>query len=108
MLSLAQNNSQIVSKIFTDQMGRQFELTFLITIVDGALRGRLLSARPLPCPSLKIEGEVAAEFMPCLPIICPEAIHDTAYVSTYAPVKSPYYSVEFLLNTQPARAPSRK
>ncbi len=107
MLTVARNNSQIVSQIFTDQNGRQFKLTFLVAVVAGSVKGRLISVEPL-ANSLRLEGDVACGSTPCLPISCPEVIHDTAYISTYAPVKSPYFSVEFLINTQPTRAPSQK
>lgn len=106
MLRTVVDAPKIVSQIFTDQAGRQFRLTFLVAIVDGSLKGRLISAEPLGT-YLKLEGNTVCDST-CLPILCPNVIHNTAYVRTYAPVKSPYFSVEFLINTQPTRAPSTK
>ena len=40
-------NSQFIEKILTDRYGRQFRCLFLVALVDGEVKGRLVSARPI-------------------------------------------------------------
>lgn len=93
---------QFISRNFTDCNGRQFRLTFLVAIVNGELKGRLVSAEPIGS-QLSLEGR-SGSF--CLPISCAEKKITTEYVPAYVPVASPYFSLEFLINSQPTRAPS--
>lgn len=109
MLSI---NGQFLSRIFTDASGRQFRLTFFVTIVDGEARGHLVSAQPISTSSyLRLSGRCASSNPKgqifCLPIACPKKEIETSYIPAYAPVVSPYFSLEFLINSQPTRAPSR-
>jgi hypothetical protein len=104
------NKQQFLSRIFTDVNGRQFRLTFLVAVVNGELRGHLISAEPLSS-SRPIEislGSVscAGNEPFCLPISLTENEPSTEYVASFAPVVSPYFSLEFLINSQPTRAPS--
>lgn len=115
------SSSQFLSRIFTDVNGRQFRLTFLVAVVAGELRGHLVSAEPLSTSSYshasttaisadhQIAGTVScSEVAPqyCLPISLTEKEPATEYVASFAPVVSPYFSLEFLINSQPTRAPS--
>jgi len=104
-ISGLQNQSQFMSRIFTDASGRRFRLTFLVAIVDGEVRGRLVSAEPISASVVQLSGAVSDGYF-CLPIICNNKKPATEYVSTYAPVVSPFFSLEFLINSQPTRAPS--
>jgi hypothetical protein len=106
---------QFMSRVFCDQSGRQFRLTFLVTIVNGEFKGRLVSAEPLSNrPALAGEvsfnssnSDAANNEVFCLPIYCPVKVAATEYVHTFAEVVSPYFSVDFLINCQPTRAPSK-
>lgn len=104
--------SQFMSRIFTDVNGRQFRLTFLVAVVNGELRGHLISAEPLPSSSpieISLGSVSCAVNEPfCLPISLAVKQPATEYVASFAPVASPYYSLEFLINSQPTRAPSRR
>ncbi|OHA26638.1 MAG: hypothetical protein A3D52_03075 [Candidatus Taylorbacteria bacterium RIFCSPHIGHO2_02_FULL_44_36] len=40
-------NSQFVEKILTDRHGRQFRCLFLVVLVDGEIRGHLVSAKEI-------------------------------------------------------------
>ena len=97
----AEQIPQFVEKIFTDQSGRQFKLTFLVAIVDGQLKGRLVSAQPL-AQSFKNTEQVL-----CLPITCPKNETVTEYTPAFAPIVSPYNEL-FFFTSQPTRAPSYK
>jgi hypothetical protein len=106
------NNSQFISRIFSDATGRQFRLTFLVAIVNGEVRGHLISAEPVSkagsqssIASYQLTGAVSTGSF-CLPIICNNKKPATTYVSSLKPIATPYFSLEFLINSQPTRAPS--
>ncbi len=110
-----QNQPQFISRIFTDQSGRQFRMLFLVLVVNGEFKGRLISAERLPAPShAQLAGKVATDQMMgesggvfCLPITCNEKEPSTEYISDFAPVVSPFFSIDFLITSQPTRAPSK-
>lgn len=99
---------QFVSRIFTDILGRQFRLTFLVTIVDGEMKGRLVSAEPISVHKpLQIISSQTSDYQPlCLPILYSQSKPNTEYIPDFIPVISPYFSLDFLINSQPTRAPS--
>ena len=108
------NNSQFISRIFSDATGRQFRLTFLVAIVNGQVRGHLISAEPVSksnnqtlITDHQLTGTVSHGGF-CLPIICNNKKPATTYVSSLKPIASPYFSLEFLINSQPTRAPSSR
>ncbi len=90
-----------IEQIFTDQSGRQFKLVFLVSLVEGKLKGQLVSAQPLS-PKVK-----SATTPICLPISCEVKKTVTEYIASFAPVVSPYNQLEFLIHSQPTRAPSK-
>jgi hypothetical protein len=92
---------QFVEKIFTDQSGRQFRLTFLVAIVDGQLKGRLVSAQPLSRGATSVFQGATLQ----LPISCPKNETVTEYTPAFAPIVSPYNEL-FFFTSQPTRAPS--
>ena len=100
---------QFLSKIFTDASGRQFRLTFFVAMVDGELKGHLVSAEFLQKTSAAaLPGEVSIFSNLCLPESCHNKIPETLYAPAFAPVVSPFFSqLEFLIHSQPTRAPSR-
>jgi hypothetical protein len=100
---------QFMSRLFCDRNGRQFRLTFLVTVINGEFKGRLICAEPISSSVAKLTGNVSdgSNGVFYLPITCDEAKPATKYVSAFAPVASPYFSLEFLINSQPTRAPSR-
>jgi hypothetical protein len=98
---------QLIERIFTDQHGRQFRMVFMVAVVDGELRGKLVSVRPISARSdlAQLHGSVSSGTI-CLPAGCSAKIGCTEYVASFAPVISPYISLEFLMTSQPTRAPS--
>lgn len=91
---------QFVEKIVTDRSGQVFKLTFLVAIVDGQLKGRLVSAQPL-AQSFKNTESILS-----LPVICPKNETITEYTPAFAPIVSPYSEL-FFFTSQPTRAPSK-
>ena|SRR3989344_4390297 len=114
--STALQNGQLVSRIFTDQLGQQFRLTFFVSIVNGEVRGRLVSAQPISSSAaqanvsrIALTGDSVSspDQIFCLPIFCTKKEVETSYVPSYAPIVSPYRELYFFMS-QPTRAPSGK
>lgn len=101
----ALSQPQFISRIFTDVSGRQFRLNFFVAVIDGEIRGHLLSVQPISSSVGLLVGEVA-EGTICLPIVCSENKPATVYISPFISVVSPYTELYFF-NSQPTRAPSR-
>ena len=98
---------RLVSHIFTDQSGVTFRLTFFVTVVNGEVKGKLVSAeRVSGGPTSRISRKMSESNF-CLPISCPKVVADTAYIPAYALVVSPYTEL-FFFTSQPTRAPSFK
>lgn len=97
---LAPYRPQFVEKILTDGAGRRFRVVFAVSFVNGEARGRIVSAQEIQT----IKGQ-AAETL-CLPGISAQK-HSEGISSDFAPIASPYFSLDFLINSQPTRAPSR-
>lgn len=96
----ALQNGQLVSRIFTDASGRSFRLTFFVTMIDGEARGHLVSAQEIG------KKTSATDQVFCLPFSCPKIVASTPYVSNISSFVSPYFSLDFLINSQPTRAPA--
>ncbi len=100
------SRSNFVEKVLTDHSGRQFRALFLVTLVNGEVKGHLLSLKPMPMKTLAIEGAVSDGSI-CLPCWTTDCEIETPYVASYAPVISPYFSeLDIFLSTQPTRAPA--
>lgn len=95
-----------VEQIFTDQTGRQFRLVFLVSLVEGKLKGELVSAQPVSARSKLDSSKVAPCYL--LPISCIINKGNTEYIFPVKPIVSPFSTVEFLITSQPTRAPSHK
>lgn len=112
----ALQHGQFLSRIFTDQAGQQFRLTFFVTIVAGEPRGHLVSAQPISTAAhLRLSGSCTSstgsnnsgEQIFCLPVACPKNEIKTIYIPAYAPIISPFTEL-FFFTSQPTRAPSYK
>ena len=75
-------------------------------VIEGEIKGRLVSAETISASSY-LTGSVAASTF-CLPISLSQNIPATDYVSSFIPTVSPYFSLDFLINSQPTRAPAMK
>jgi hypothetical protein len=92
-----------IEQIVTDPTGRQFRLVFLVSNVDGKLKGHLVSAEPISAKAQLSGSSEQPTFF--LPIICPQNKTVTEYISSFTPIVSPYNEL-FFFTSQPTRAPS--
>src|SRR5690349_21110838 len=90
---------QFVERVFTDEAGRKFKLVFFVALINGEVKGRLVSATPI---AQAVENDVVA----FLPAHVSDKNVETVFISDIAPSVSPYFSLEYLLSSQPTRAPS--
>ena len=90
---------QFVEKIITAQTGEQFRVTFLVALVDGEMRARIVSAVSL--------GTAPSVATTTLAISAPVEKQPTTftYKPSFAAKISPYFSLDFFIS-QPTRAPS--
>lgn len=89
------SQSKFVEKILTSAGGERFRVLFLVTLVNGEVKAQIVSARPIG------EGPIFV-----LPAFSAKTKHNTEYIPFNAPGVSPYFSLEFLINSQPTRAPA--
>jgi len=95
---LAPYRPQFIERILSDSFGRQFRVVFAVSYLNGEVRGRIVSATEVKALATR------ALCLPCAKM--DEEATDTAY--TIHHVASPYFSLEFLINSQPTRAPSHR
>jgi hypothetical protein len=98
------SQSKFVQKILTSQSGERFRVLFYVTLVNGELKGKIISAQA-------VNESASQSFKYSQPVVTIAAPRikkkvNTEYVSAYAPTSSPYFSLEFLINSQPTRAPA--
>lgn len=93
---------QIISKIFTSGDGQQFRMVFLVVLVNGEVKGKLLSVQPLSNRASSVRGE---NTYPSLPVFIQAKKIVTEYISSFAPIISPYSRLLFF-TSQPTRAPA--
>jgi hypothetical protein len=94
---------QFVEKILADSFGRQFRVVFAVSYsLDGEVRGRIVSAQPI---ELLKGSTIRSHANACLP--CAQSFNLQSFnLPIVTPVASPYFSLEYLLNSQPTRAPA--
>ena len=90
---------RFIEKIFTDQNGQQFKLVFFVALINGEVKGTLVSAKPIAKNSFNAQDLV------CLPISVPQNDVITEYIPAYTPIVSPFNEL-FFFTSQPTRAPS--
>ncbi len=91
---------RFIEKVFTDQAGQQFKLIFFVALVNGEVKGTLVSAKPISKNSFNTQDAV------CLPVSVPQNDVVTEYIPAYTPVVSPFNEL-FFFTSQPTRAPSK-
>lgn len=104
--------SKFIERTLTSDSGERFRVLFLITLVNGEVNVQIISAKPISArPRLAIDSsdaDISSKAYPCyyLSACSTKKKHDTLYIPSNAPKVSPYFSLEFLINSQPTRAPS--
>ncbi len=89
------SRSKFVTKILTSATGEQFQVVFLVAIIDGKIQAQAVSAEPIAQASSVI-------FLPSISQKNPVTF---AYATASAPAVSPFSHL-FFFNSQPTRAPS--
>ncbi len=92
---------QFIERIMTDAVGRRFRVIFAVSFINGEVRGHIVSAEEV----MVLAGQTAKPL--CLSGSCSKEAPEEI-ISPFVPVASPYFSLEFLINSQPTRAPSHK
>lgn len=109
--------SRFIEKILTDSFGRQYRVLFAVSFVDGEIKGRVISATLIQTTA-QLRGDSAACRLTSsarndskaffLPGSCAQINAESESLPTFETFASPYFSLEYLLNSQPTRAPSHK
>jgi hypothetical protein len=111
--------SRFIEKVLTDRSGRQFRVLFLVSLVNGEVRGQIVSAQPIfeevmaaSLPGHVSKGRARHESADspwtklCLPAIKSATKAIDAKIRSWTRVASPYYSSFDFFMSQPTRAPS--
>jgi hypothetical protein len=93
---------QFIEKIITSQTGEQFRVIFLVAIVAGDMRAKIVSAVALSATPVVSTARDAVLAI-AAPIEKVAAVF--SYVPAFAAKISPYFSLDFFVS-QPTRAPS--
>ncbi|MDR3558621.1 MAG: hypothetical protein P4L61_03750 [Candidatus Pacebacteria bacterium] len=118
-----------MEKVLTDRNGRQYRVLFLVSLIDGEVRGQIVSAQPIfeEAKAIRLPGRIgkgstkhearhdsteSSADSPwtklCLPAVKSAAKVVESRMSSWSRVASPYFSeLEFFMS-QPTRAPSFK
>jgi hypothetical protein len=105
--------SRFIEKVLTDRNGQQFRVLFLVSLINGEVRGQVVSAQPIygQVKTVSLPSSVAKETSwskLCLPCTKAAAKIIGSKIRPWTRVASPYYSsLEFFMS-QPTRAPSFK
>jgi hypothetical protein len=97
--------SKFVERIITSQTGERYRVVFLVTLVDGEVRAKAISAELISAPVLKIGSPANKSGILLLEGELAKVLADTKYVFDFTPKVSPFTSLLFF-TSQPTRAPS--
>ena len=92
----------------TSQTGEQYRVVFLVELIGGEAKARVISAEIITelAPAGKGGSQKRSQSEPLyLPSITASTITDTVYIFDFTPVVSPFTSLLFY-TSQPTRAPS--
>ena len=102
---LAPYRPQFIEKILTDAYGRRYRVVFAVSYLNGEVRGHIVSARAIEAV-LKLSGQVTDTIGQLRLSGSCSSKEPEEIVSPYAPIVTPYLSLDYLINSQPTRAPS--
>ena len=104
---------RFIEKTLTDSFGRQYRVLFAVSFVDGEVRGRVISATLIQNVA-QLDGDSVYDHSGshssngAFLLSGFSSKKEAAFEYVHAAiVVSPYFSLEYLLNSQPTRAPSR-
>lgn len=109
--------SKFVERIITSQNGECYRVVFLVTLVNGEVKAKAISAELISAPVLKLGSfdSLGANFsnrssahksgVLLIEGALAKVLADTKYVFDFTPEVSPFTSLLFF-TSQPTRAPS--
>jgi len=103
----AYRQQQFIEKILTDSFGRQYRVLFAVSFVDGEIRGRVVSATPLPIVNRLTGHSYTGSTCVYLPAANSNNKIFAEYRHAFIPIVSPYIELYFF-TSQPTRAPSHE
>ena len=92
--------SRFITKILTSASGEQFQVVFLVTLINGEVKAQVISAEPLIKKNIFNDSSVAY-----LPEAHKKAPILFTYISSLKSIFFPFNSL-FFFNSQPTRAPA--
>jgi len=104
--------SKFVERIITSQTGECYRVLFVVSLINGEVKAKAISAELISAPTLKLapvdvdNSNVDFDVL-CLPCDSSLISSFTTFVSSFAPEVSPFTSLLFF-TSQPTRAPSIK
>ena len=116
--------SKFVERIITSQTGECYRVVFVVSLVNGEVKAKVISAELISAPTLKLapvysntSGDSGASNSSdfsnvdlgvlCLPCDSSLISSFATFISSFAPKVSPFTSLLFF-TSQPTRAPSGK
>ena len=113
--------SKFVERIITSQTGECYRVVFVVSLINGEVKAKAISAELISAPTLKLatvgvgnsNTSNASDFsnidlgVLCLPCDSSLISSFATFVSSFAPKVSPFTSLLFF-TSQPTRAPSYK
>ena len=97
--------SKFVERIITSQTGEQYRVVFLVTLVGGEVKARVVSAELITGLVSGSVDQSKQSGILSLPGFSALVVADTEYVFDFTPEVSPFTSLLFF-TSQPTRAPS--
>jgi hypothetical protein len=112
MLTRYRPKTKLIEKFYTRADGKTIRVLFLVALVGGELKAKLISA--------ELADNYASEKSSCsdyftdftrqsgisfLPVECKKSINHFQYIPSYSGIISPYNQLTFFIS-QPTRAPS--
>ena len=110
--------SKFVERIITSQTGECYRVVFVVSLINGEVKAKAISAELISAPTLKLAPVISTDSnisdvsnvdlgVLCLPCDSSLISSFATFVSSFAPEVSPFNSLLFF-TSQPTRAPSVK
>ena len=103
--------SKFVERIITSQTGEQYRVVFQVTLVNGEVKARVVSAelvqKRFQISDSRFENRIDRSTILCLPCATSKISNLRSFTPSFAFIVSPFTSLLFF-TSQPTRAPSSK
>ena len=95
--------NSIFERIIRDKNGVLVRVRFAVVQIDGKFQPQIISATPIVVTQAE-----KAEKPICLPCIKKQQVIAEDYTPTFVSRTSPYFSLDFILTSQPTSAPANR